>query len=79
MDLSRPSTAHRGTSGWRGWRSGSTTSTSSWPDSPSTTLPILSEPKELVLGVTRVRVVCFRDPDGVLLEYLEFVNRPWGS
>ena len=39
----------------------------------------LSEPKELILGVTRVRVVCFRDPDDVLLEYIEFIDRPWGS
>ena len=39
----------------------------------------LTAPKELTLGVTRVRVVCFRDPDDVLLEYLEFVDRAWGS
>jgi catechol 2,3-dioxygenase-like lactoylglutathione lyase family enzyme len=39
----------------------------------------LTAPKELTLGVTRVRVVCFRDPDGVLLEYLEFVDRAWGA
>jgi catechol 2,3-dioxygenase-like lactoylglutathione lyase family enzyme len=42
-------------------------------------VPTLSEPKELVLGVTRVRVVCFRDPDGVLLEYLEFADQAWGT
>lgn len=42
-------------------------------------VPTLTAPKELTLGVTRVRVVCFRDPDGVLLEYLEFVDRAWGS
>jgi catechol 2,3-dioxygenase-like lactoylglutathione lyase family enzyme len=40
----------------------------------------LTEPKTLVLGVTKVRVVCFRDPDGVLLEYLEFADgSPWGE
>jgi catechol 2,3-dioxygenase-like lactoylglutathione lyase family enzyme len=39
----------------------------------------LTAPKELTLGVTRVRVVCFRDPDGVLLEYLEFVDHAWGT
>lgn len=43
-------------------------------------VPLVSEPQELVLGVTKVRVVCFRDPDGVLLEYLEFVQKtPWGQ
>lgn len=43
-------------------------------------VPLVSEPKELTLGVTKVRVVCFRDPDGVLLEYLEFVEqRAWGE
>ncbi|MGN6722925.1 MAG: VOC family protein [Marmoricola sp.] len=42
-------------------------------------VPLVSEPKTLVLGVTRVRVVCFRDPDGVLLEYLEFVDQAWGE
>ena len=43
-------------------------------------VPTLSDPKELTLGVTKVRVVCFRDPDGVLLEYLEFVDqRAWGQ
>jgi catechol 2,3-dioxygenase-like lactoylglutathione lyase family enzyme len=41
-------------------------------------VPTLTAPKELTLGVTRVRVVCFRDPDGVLLEYLQFVDHPWG-
>lgn len=41
---------------------------------------LVTSPKEFVLGVTRVRVVCFRDPDGVLLEYLQFVDdKPWGS
>lgn len=39
----------------------------------------LSAPKTLVLGVTRVRVVCFRDPDGVLLEYLQYVDAGWGA
>lgn len=42
-------------------------------------VPTLTAPKEFVLGVTRVRVVCFRDPDDVLLEYLEYVDKPWGS
>lgn len=43
-------------------------------------VPLVSEPKELTLGVTKVRVVCFRDPDGVLLEYLEFVDKQaWGE
>lgn len=42
-------------------------------------VPTLTAPKEFVLGVTRVRVVCFRDPDDVLLEYLEFVDKPWGT
>ena len=32
-----------------------------------------------VPGVTDVRVVCFRDPDDVLLEYIEFANKPWGT
>lgn len=41
-------------------------------------VPTVSEPKEFTLGVTRVRVVCFRDPDDVLLEYIEFADRPWG-
>jgi catechol 2,3-dioxygenase-like lactoylglutathione lyase family enzyme len=39
----------------------------------------LSAPKELTLGVTKVRVVCFRDPDDVLLEYIEFADKPWGT
>jgi catechol 2,3-dioxygenase-like lactoylglutathione lyase family enzyme len=43
-------------------------------------VPLVTAPKEFTLGVTRVRVVCFRDPDDVLLEYLEFVDRkPWGA
>lgn len=42
-------------------------------------VPTLSEPKELVLGVTQVRVVAFRDPDDVVLEYLEFVKAAWGE
>jgi catechol 2,3-dioxygenase-like lactoylglutathione lyase family enzyme len=42
-------------------------------------VPVLSDPKTLTLGVTPVRVVCFRDPDDVLLEYIEFVDRPWGT
>lgn len=43
-------------------------------------VPTLTAPKELTLGVTRVRVVCFRDPDGVLLEYLQFVDQAaWGT
>jgi catechol 2,3-dioxygenase-like lactoylglutathione lyase family enzyme len=42
-------------------------------------VPTLTAPKEFVLGVTRVRVVCFRDPDDVLLEYLEYVDKPWGT
>jgi len=41
-------------------------------------VPTVTEPKTLTLGVTQVRVVCFRDPDGVLLEYLEFADRAWG-
>jgi catechol 2,3-dioxygenase-like lactoylglutathione lyase family enzyme len=39
----------------------------------------LSEPKQVTLGVTNVRVVCFRDPDDVLLEYIEFAGKPWGT
>lgn len=42
-------------------------------------VPTVTAPKEFVLGVTRVRVVCFRDPDGVLLEYLEFTDKAWGA
>jgi len=42
-------------------------------------VPLVTEPKEFVLGVTRVRVVCFRDPDGVLLEYLEYAGKAWGA
>lgn len=42
-------------------------------------VPTLSEPKLVTLGVTKVRVVCFRDPDDVLLEYIEFAGRPWGA
>jgi catechol 2,3-dioxygenase-like lactoylglutathione lyase family enzyme len=42
-------------------------------------VPLVSTPKELTLGVTRVRVVCFRDPDDVLLEYIEFADKPWGT
>lgn len=42
-------------------------------------VPLVTQPKRFTLGVTDVRVVCFRDPDGVLLEYLEFVDRPWGT
>lgn len=43
-------------------------------------VPLVSEPKEVVLGVTRLRVVCFRDPDGVLLEFVEFANKKaWGT
>lgn len=39
----------------------------------------VSDPKTLTLGVTQVKVVCFRDPDGVLLEFLEYVDRGWGT
>jgi catechol 2,3-dioxygenase-like lactoylglutathione lyase family enzyme len=39
----------------------------------------LSEPQQVTLGVTNVRVVCFRDPDDVLLEYIEFAAKPWGT
>lgn len=42
-------------------------------------VPTLSEPKQVTLGVTSVRVVCFRDPDDVLLEYIEFAGKPWGT
>lgn len=42
-------------------------------------VPLVTAPKEFVLGVTRVRVVCFRDPDGVLLEFLEYVDKAWGA
>lgn len=42
-------------------------------------VPLVTPPKQLTLGVTDVRVVCFRDPDDVLLEYIEFVDRPWGT
>lgn len=42
-------------------------------------VPLVTAPKEFVLGVTRVRVVCFRDPDGVLLEFLQYMDRPWGA
>ena len=40
---------------------------------------LVTGPKRFTLGVTDVRVVCFRDPDGVLLEFLEFLDQPWGS
>jgi len=42
-------------------------------------VPLVTAPKEFVLGVTRVRVVCFRDPDGVLLEYLEYLDKAWAA
>jgi catechol 2,3-dioxygenase-like lactoylglutathione lyase family enzyme len=42
-------------------------------------VPTLSEPQQVTLGVTSVRVVCFRDPDDVLLEYIEFGGKPWGT
>ena len=42
-------------------------------------VPLVTAPKEFVLGVTRVRVVCFRDPDGVLLEFLQFADKAWGA
>ena len=42
-------------------------------------VPTLSEPQQVTLGVTSVRVVCFRDPDDVLLEYIEFAGKPWGT
>jgi len=42
-------------------------------------VPLVTPPKEVVLGVTRLRVVCFRDPDGVLLEFLEFADKAWGA
>ncbi|MBV9604103.1 MAG: VOC family protein [Solirubrobacterales bacterium] len=42
-------------------------------------VPTVSEVKEMTLGVTNVRVVCFRDPDDVLLEYIEFAEKPWGT
>lgn len=42
-------------------------------------VPTVSDPKTLTLGVTRVKVVCFLDPDGVLLEYLEYLDRGWGG
>jgi len=41
-------------------------------------VPTLTDPKTVTLGTTDVRVVCFRDPDGVLLEYLEYTDRQWG-
>lgn len=42
-------------------------------------VPTVSAPVDLVLGVTRIRAVCFRDPDGVLLEYVEFRENAWGG
>lgn len=42
-------------------------------------VPTVSDPKTLTLGVTRVKVVAFRDPDGVLLEYLQYLDRDWGG
>lgn len=43
-------------------------------------VPLLTEPKTFVLGVTKVRVATFKDPDGVLLEYFEFVQtKAWGE
>ena len=43
-------------------------------------VPTLTEPKTFVLGVTTVRVATFKDPDGVMLEYLEFVaKKAWGE
>lgn len=42
-------------------------------------VPLIAPPKEVLLGVTRLRVVCFRDPDGVQLEFLEFSEKAWGA
>ena len=42
-------------------------------------VPLVSPPTEVLLGVTRLRVVCFRDPDGVLLEFVEFQKKAWGA
>lgn len=42
-------------------------------------VPLVSPPTDVLLGVTRLRVVCFRDPDGVLLEFVEFAKKAWGA
>lgn len=43
---------------------------------------IVSEPRVLTVGTTDMQIVCFRDPDGALLEYVEIVTadeRPPGA
>lgn len=42
-------------------------------------VPLVSPPTDVLLGVTRLRVVCFRDPDGVMLEFVEFAKKSWGD
>jgi catechol 2,3-dioxygenase-like lactoylglutathione lyase family enzyme len=38
----------------------------------------VSEPGEVLVGVTMLGIVCFYDPDGTLLEYVEMKDGDWG-
>lgn len=37
----------------------------------------VSEPQETLVGVTMLGIVCFYDPDGTLLEYVEMKDGDW--
>jgi catechol 2,3-dioxygenase-like lactoylglutathione lyase family enzyme len=37
----------------------------------------VSEPQQTIVGVTRLGIVCFYDPDGTLLEYVEMMDGDW--
>jgi catechol 2,3-dioxygenase-like lactoylglutathione lyase family enzyme len=41
-------------------------------------IEFLSEPVPILLGATTIKIVCFRDPDGTLLELVELANGGWG-
>jgi catechol 2,3-dioxygenase-like lactoylglutathione lyase family enzyme len=38
----------------------------------------LSEPVAILLGATTIKIVCFHDPDGTLVELVELANGGWG-
>jgi catechol 2,3-dioxygenase-like lactoylglutathione lyase family enzyme len=38
---------------------------------------LVSAPQEVLVGTTRLGVVCFYDPDGTVLEYVEMLDGDW--
>lgn len=40
---------------------------------------LLSRPEDVVVGATPIRIVCFLDPDGTLLELVEMSSDGWGK